>query len=259
MDGWPDDEVTLDALSGPWRIHQRRKGHRWSVDDLLTAHVAVAASPSARTHLDLGCGIGSVLMLVAYRLRGARHVGVEAQAQSAALCRASLRHNGLEERVELRHADFRGDGVFVPGERFELVTGTPPYLPVGTATMPRDAQKAHARMELRGGVEAYCAAGARVLADGGTMVVCADGRTPGRTEAAARAAGLHVHARLDLVPLPGKPVLLHVVTLRRAPAPEVAVATLVARTVHRRRTRALQAVRAAFDMPPMPGEEEDAA
>ena len=88
-------------------------------------------------------------------------------------------------------------------------------------------------------------------------MLCADGRTPQRTEAAALAAGLHVHARLDLVPLLGKPVLLHVVTLKREmPAGPVVVRALLARTEQRKRTTELQAIRAYFDMPPMPGEEE---
>ncbi len=252
---WPED-ATLDALAGHWRIHQRQRGHRWSVDDLLTAHVAVQAAPGARRHLDLGCGIGSVLMLVAYRLRAATHVGIEAQAQSHLLCEASLRHNGLERRVTARLADFRRSDALDPDQRFDLITGTPPYLPVGTATMPRDSQRAHARLELRGGVEDYLAVASRHLAPDGVVVVCGDGRTPLRTNNAAALAGLHVHARVDLIPFPGKTALFHVVTLRAVPASAPVHSQLLARTAQHRRTRALQDVRAGFDMPPMPGEEE---
>ena len=116
------DGITLDALSGPWRIHQRKRGHRWSIDDLLTAHVAVTELPGARTHLDLGCGIGSVLMLCAYKLPYTRHVGIEAQEESAGLCRQSLAHNALEDRVELRTHDFRAPEAFRESEFFDLIT-----------------------------------------------------------------------------------------------------------------------------------------
>ncbi|MBI5497043.1 MAG: methyltransferase domain-containing protein [Deltaproteobacteria bacterium] len=252
-------DTTLDALAGCWRIHQRARGHRWSVDDLLTAQWACTAAPSARTHLDLGCGIGSVLMLVAYRLRQARHVGVEAQEESWRLCGASLTHNGLLDRVEVRHRDFRVPGALRPDEAFDLVTGTPPYLPVGTATAPRDPQRAAARLELRGGVEAYLETGAAHLAEGGTLVLCGDGRRPGRTLDAARRVGLHAWEHVELVPLPGKPPLLHVMVFRQTSPPDpVAVRPLLARTADHRRTAEVQAIRAAFDMPPMPGDDPTA-
>lgn len=250
------DDVTLDALSGPWKIHQRRKGHRWSIDDLVTAWVAVKARPDARTHLDLGCGIGSVLMLCAYKLREARHVGVEAQEQSAALCRLSLEHNGLTPRVELRNHDFRAPEALRPDEKFELITGTPPYFPVGSATVPRDSQKAHARMELRGGVEDYCLVASQHLREDGIFVVCGDGRRPDRTMLAAERAGLHVHAMLDLIPHPEKGPLFHVATLKWTKAPFVAVSTLNARLPNKKRAPEMQSVRAFFDMPPMPGEDD---
>lgn len=254
-DPTPPDDVTLDALAGPWRIHQRKRGHRWSVDDLLTAHVAVTEAPDAPTHLDLGCGIGSVLMLVAYKLRHARHVGIEAQAQSHALCLRSLAHNALQDRVQARLGDFRESPPTVEGERFVLVTGTPPYLPVGTATRPRDDQRAHARLELRGGVEDYCLVGARHLLPGGTLVLCADGRTPDRTRRAAAAAGLHIHRWLLLIPHPRKGPLLHVVAMRAEPREGAeSTADLLARDVNGKRTPQMQQVRAFFDMPAMPGD-----
>ena len=68
--------------------------------------------------------------------------------------------------------------------------------------------------------------------------------------------GLHVHARVDLIPFPGKTPLFHVVTLRAVPASVPVHTQLLARTAQHLRTRALQEVRAGFDMPPMPGEEE---
>jgi hypothetical protein len=57
---------------------------RWSLDDHLTAVVALqeaAAAPGGppRAALDLGCGCGSVLLMLAWGLPGARVVGVEAQ------------------------------------------------------------------------------------------------------------------------------------------------------------------------------------
>ena len=80
---------TLDAISGHFRIFQLRDGHRFSTDDVLTAWYGTAWVPSASRVLDLGSGIGSVGMIAAWRLPGARVVTIVAQEQSVALARKS--------------------------------------------------------------------------------------------------------------------------------------------------------------------------
>jgi len=128
---------TLSFLCGDWRILQLADGHRWSIDDHATALVALQEArrllllppegrpeapaggaraplrPSLRT-LDLGCGVGSVLLMTSWGLLGGGGlgdaaspsyspaagrrslsvgVGIEAQAASAALARRSAEHN----------------------------------------------------------------------------------------------------------------------------------------------------------------------
>src|SRR4051812_47068056 len=70
---------TLDALSGHFRIYQLKKGHRFSTDDICVAWYASAWAPGARTVLDLGSGLGTVAMVTAWRLPGARFTTIEAQ------------------------------------------------------------------------------------------------------------------------------------------------------------------------------------
>jgi tRNA1Val (adenine37-N6)-methyltransferase len=106
--------------------------------------------------------------------------------------------NGLSTRAEVTLGDLREVTAGWTHPRCELVTGTPPYLPLGTALPSPDPQRAAARIELRGGVEDYLAAAARVLAPAGRVVVCADGRYPGRVIEGARAAHLAPIARLDV-------------------------------------------------------------
>src|ERR1700677_290998 len=115
----PENE-TLDAISGHYRIYQLRDGHRFSPDDILTAWYGTAWCPSARTVLDLGSGIGSVGMVAAWRLPGARFVTVEAQEESVALARKSARYNGIEGRYEIRHGDFRQPEMIGAEEKFDL-------------------------------------------------------------------------------------------------------------------------------------------
>lgn len=200
------DDLTSDAITADFRLLQRRRGHRFSIDDLATAWEAARARPDAASHLDLGCGVGSVLLMVAWRLPAARVFGIEAQEVSFALARRNVDGNGLAARTTLLHGDLREVTRAWPHGPCELVTGTPPYLPLGTALASPDPQRAAARLELRGGVEDYLSAAARVLAPEGRVVVCADGRTPERVLRGAAAAGLSPLRRLDVIPHAGREV-----------------------------------------------------
>ena len=256
----PGPGEDLCYLAGDWRILQRLDGHRWSLDDLVTAWVAAGlcrATPPGRV-ADLGCGIGTVLMLIAWRFPGARCVGVEAQALSVDLARRSLAWNGADDRCEVRAGDLRDPGVLPEGAVFDLVTATPPYLRPGTAVESRRAQCGPCRLEQRGGIEAYCAAAARLLAPGARFVTCAAAAQAARVEAAARATGLAVERRLDVIPREGKLALFSVYAMRRGDgdgAAELwgtarAAPRLVVRDRAGARTAAFQSLRREMGMPP---------
>src|SRR5213078_2755580 len=93
--------------------------------------------------------------------------------------------NGAEGRVELRHGDLRDPEMLPEGATFDLVTGTPPYFPIGTGVESTLVQKAPCRFEHRGGVEDYTAAAARALAPRGRFALCAAYGQQERIEAAA--------------------------------------------------------------------------
>ena len=161
------DDESLDAISGHFRIFQLRKGHRFSTDDVLTAWYGTTWAASAARVLDLGSGIGSVGMIAAWRLPGASFVTVEAQEESVRLARKSAAYNGLIERYEIRHGDFREGSLLGAEERFDLVLGSPPYFPPGTGIEGEHPQKVACRFELRGDIGDYCAVAAAHLAPGG--------------------------------------------------------------------------------------------
>jgi tRNA1(Val) A37 N6-methylase TrmN6 len=244
-----------DAVAGSFRIFQRRGGHRYSLDDTLVAWVASRDRAEARRVLDLGCGIGSVLLMLAYKLPEAHLIGIEALDVSFRLAERNVARNGLAGRVRVAHGDLRDAG-FVDrvrgGALFDLVTGTPPYLPLGSATPSPDPQRAHARMELRGGVEDYVRAAARTLAPRGRAVVCADARRRERVLASAREVGLVPVHRLDMVPREGARALFtvwslaHRASVRPAPAVEE---RWLARDADGARTASAHEVRRHFDLP----------
>ena len=167
--------LTDDLLTRDYRVFQRAKGHRFSSDDVATAYVAWHAAKSSRRVIDLGCGLGSVLLHLAWKLPEATLVGVEAQAISFELLRRNVERNLLLDRVTVHHGDLRDEPILAAaGEAFDLVTGTPPYFPPDTAVDAMDEQRAYARIEYRGGVEDYLSAGGRLLAPEGVMVLCGD-------------------------------------------------------------------------------------
>ena len=209
---------TLDAISGHFRLFQLRDGHRFSTDDILTAWYGTTWCPMARTALDLGSGIGTVGMICAWRLPGAKIVTVEAQSESVALAKKSARYNGLNERYEIREGDFRDAGILRAGEKFDLVTGSPPYFPQGAGIESEHPQKLACRFELRGTIADYCSIAAKHLAPGG-FFACVFPHEPAqlaRVEAGARAAGLVIVRKRPVVFREGDPALVALFGLMRA-------------------------------------------
>jgi tRNA1Val (adenine37-N6)-methyltransferase len=248
----PDEpgELSDDAIAGTFRILQRLRGHRYSIDDVITAWEAAQARPTAASCLDLGSGVGSVLLMLAHKLPGARFVAVEAQRISFGLLTQNVARNGLDARVRLVHGDLREVVRAEALGQFELVSGTPPYVPPGAATPSPDAQRAFARQEFRGGIEAYIEAGARVLAPQGRLVVCGDARFPERALAGAGASGLVLTRRRDIVPRAGEKPLFSVFTLAHpgAAQPFEHAPAWVARDAQGARSQAYLDVRAFFDL-----------
>jgi len=211
----PPDE-SLDAISGHFRIFQLRTGHRFSTDDVLTAWYGTSWAPSASTVLDLGSGIGSVGMIAAWRLPGARFVTIEAQADSVRLARKSAAYNGLDGRYEVRHADLRSADALQSAERFDLVLGSPPYFPLGTGIEGDHPQRVACRFELRGDIADYASVAAAHLEPGGFFACVFPDDQRARVEAAARAASLVIVRRRPVVFREGEAPLIGLHGMMRA-------------------------------------------
>lgn len=194
-----EEGESLDYIAGFYRLFQYQGGHRFSTDDVLTGWYGTQWAPRIDRAADLGSGIGSVAMVVAWRAPGATICTVEAQEISVRLARKSVRFNGLEDRFRIVEGDLRDPALFVDEEPFDLVTGSPPYFPSGTATEARHPQAIPARMEVRGTVADYAATAARLLAPGGLFAFVFPTLQTERALDALRASGLHLLRRRDVV------------------------------------------------------------
>lgn len=207
---------SLDAISGHFRLFQLRDGHRFSTDDVLTAWYGTTWAPTAATVLDLGSGIGTVGMIAAWRLPGARFVTIEAQAESVRLARKSAAYNGLVGRYDIRHGDFREEAALAPDERFDLVLGSPPYFPLGTGVEGDHPQKVQCRFEVRGDIADYVRVAMRHLSPGGVFACVFPENQLARVGAAAAAADAVIVRRRPVVFRAGEAPLVALFAMMRA-------------------------------------------
>lgn len=217
-----DDEQSV-ALTRDFRLLQKRRGHRYSVDDMLVAHLAATflaadGRPEPRAVLDLGCGLGSVLLIAAWTFEAATLVGLEALDEHVAYARRNILLNGCQRRARVVKGDLRDLALVDALGKFSLVTGSPPYFAPGTGTVCADPARAAAHFEQRGGIEAYTTAARRALAPDGLFATCAPADPPDRAEVAFERAGLALRYRRSVVPRPGKPPFLQLLVGAVGPA-----------------------------------------
>jgi len=199
------EELFVSGLVGPYRIFQRKKGHRHGIDDATTAWYALQKTPPVKKTLDLGSGIGTVGLAVLWALgEGAELTCVEAQEISYRLLIENVLGNGLGGCVRTIHGDIRDVGL---DERFPLITGSPPYFPIGTGSLPEDSQKVYARFELRGDVGDYALAAKRHITDDGLFVFCFPFQQKGKCIKLVTHVGFRLMTIRDVVPMKSKPAL----------------------------------------------------
>ena len=199
------EDLFVSGLVGPYRIFQRKNGHRHGIDDATTAWYALQKSPAARKTLDLGTGIGTVGLAVLWGLgHGAELACVEAQEISYKLLTENIRGNNLSGCVRAIHKDLRDLDL---AERFPLITGSPPYFPIGTGSLPEDSQKAHARFELRGDLGDYARAAKRHITEDGLFVFCFPYQQKNRCVKLVTDVGFRLMTVRDVVSMKSKPAL----------------------------------------------------
>ena len=252
----PGAGESLDMLSGEWRIFQRRDGHRWSTDDLLcawfTCRRAEDRGVKVARAIDLGAGIGSIAMMVAWKHKAASVAAVEAQTISADLFARSIRYNGAEGRIDLRRGDLRDPANAPEGAVFDLVTGSPPYFDEAEGVVSDRPQRGPCRFEQRGGVEGYAEAGSRVLGPGGVMGLVHTWAARERVVAAAEAVEMQVVVTQPIAFREGREPHLGLYELARRGerAIEPLRAPLVIREANGTRSAAYSAAREWMGFPP---------
>jgi tRNA1Val (adenine37-N6)-methyltransferase len=239
------EPITVDGLTASYKIFQRKRGHRHSTDDLLTAWYALEHAPDALRAIDLGTGIGGVALLFESQLPpGASVVAIEAQPISYRFLVENIRANAA--RVEPIHGDLRELAL---AERFPLVTGSPPYFDPSAGIVPADSQKAHARFELRGDIGDYARAATRHLAPAGWFVLCFPYQQLERAIDALHREGFAIAHRRDVIPRIGLAPLFSLFACKRERVDEVVEPPFVVRDADGSHAIELHTTRRRFGWP----------
>jgi tRNA1(Val) A37 N6-methylase TrmN6 len=160
-------------LDGRVKIAQPADGYRVAVDAVLLA-AAVDAGPG-QSVLDLGCGVGSAALCLAWRQPYASVLGLDREPVFLACATANAAANGMETRV----AFLAGDVLDPPPSiraAFDHVMLNPPYLKAGSATVSAHPLKAAATAEGSATLPDWIACAHGALRPGGilTMIHRAD-------------------------------------------------------------------------------------
>ena len=139
-------ETTDDALyRGQVRLRQPKNGYRFGSDAALLA--ACVTGESGQKVLDLGCGVGAVLLGAAYRLQQVAFTGIEREAEYALLAQYNATANNMAHRVTVIQDDVRSKQSAPLFGTFDHVVANPPYFGQDTHTAAPQKLRAVARQE----------------------------------------------------------------------------------------------------------------
>ena len=151
------NEITDDTLlGGRISLSQPSSGYRAAIDPVLLA--ASVPAKAGELVLDLGCGVGAVMLCLSARVAGVRVDGLELQPQLSELAAHNIRANGLEDRVRV----YCGNLLVPPvelieagGRAYDHVIANPPYQTQSSGHPPPDASKRTAHVEGEAGLAAW--------------------------------------------------------------------------------------------------------
>lgn len=145
-------------------------GHSFNTDTLLLADFALPRP--GEFCADLGCGCGTIGLLWCRRSAPERVLAVELQKEALALAEASVRENGLEDKMVLLAGDLREYKGILPHQGLDLAACNPPYFSPGTGAVSRDPQRYTARHGESLSLEQLAEAAGYALRFGGRLCVC---------------------------------------------------------------------------------------
>lgn len=132
-------------LDGRIKLIQPSTGYRAGIDPLF---LSSSLHPKADDKiLDVGCGVGTASIALAYRCPHVTITGIEIQENLVELALINLQTNGVNERVEVHLGDILSPPAFLKPHTFDHVITNPPYYEDGRSQPSPVPGKAQANTE----------------------------------------------------------------------------------------------------------------
>ena len=165
-----DSGETQDALfEGRLKVLQKKCGYRFSIDAFLLARFA-KPRPMDRI-IDLGTGCGIIPLILTFRHKVKKVIGVEMQPSLADLARRNVALNRLSARIKIWEKDLKSlEGKNGRGT-FDLVLSNPPYRKVGAGRVNPRLEKAVARHEITATLEDVIRTAGDLLKEKGRLIM----------------------------------------------------------------------------------------
>ncbi len=164
-----NEDESLDYILGGLELIQPLKGYRFSLDSVLLAHFP--GLEGTNTIVDLGTGSGIIPLLLSLRAPSARIIGIEVQDSMVKRARRTVKHNKLENRIEILQEDIKYIRNKLPGNFAELVISNPPFWKEGEGKICENKEEAIARHELLIDMGQITAAAHHILSSGGRFCI----------------------------------------------------------------------------------------
>jgi len=203
-------------LGGRVRLRQSASGYRAGLDAALLA-AACDAAPGARV-LDAGCGAGAVMLAAAARRPQAVFVGLERDAEAAALATVNIALNDWDERMSVTVADIATPFAKLGLPPFDAVLANPPFFDDAGALRGPAETKRGAWLTAEG-LAAWTAFLVKAAREGGsiTLIHRADRLADLLAGLAPKAGSFQIRPLHPFADAPAKRVLLRAVKSGRAP------------------------------------------
>lgn len=175
-DAWTDDAI----IGGRLRLLQPRRGHRFGHDAILLA--AAAGGEAGKHAIELGAGVGTAGLALAWRVPGLNVTLVEIDAALADAAQRNAQRNGLDNRCRVVVADLGAPASELAAAGLasgsaDQVLMNPPFHDPASRQLSPDPMRRHAHAGSSATLARWVKVAARLLRSRGvlTLIYPADG------------------------------------------------------------------------------------
>lgn len=157
----------IDKLWGGFSLIQDDRFFKLGQDTMLLSDFA--CPPARGKVMDLGCGNGALSVLLCARHPHVSVTGLEIQPEVAALAQENIRHNQLEQRMQVLCGDMKQCKALFPTGSCDYIVCNPPYFAQNSGFSAKNINKSTARQDSSGTAADAVQAAAYLVKFGGRV------------------------------------------------------------------------------------------